>query len=264
MTLYDRLLNQGRRLFASRSIMPILLVPFILLALRESAEVESWLGAKGTLILQWTSVAVALCGLLMRCITVAFAADGTSARDTRGMRASALNTTGMYSIVRHPLYLGAGLMWIGVAMSTRVWWLVVIVGLAYWLYIERVALTEESFLAATFPGSFRQWAAATPAFIPRLRLWVAPSAGFQLKRLLSEHNGLLAVAIMFPALELLEDLGRGESLKVWYADHFDLVEFALVAAVVSLIAIVLRRSLNRDSAEPVSVAAETCSLIPDP
>src|SRR5689334_6145655 len=99
--------SQGRRLFTSRAIMPVLLLPFVLLALRESAEVEAALGAMDSLILQWVSLLVALSGLLMRCLTIAFAADGTSARDTRVLRASALNTTGMYSVVRHPLYLGA-------------------------------------------------------------------------------------------------------------------------------------------------------------
>ena len=236
--------------------MPLVLLPFVLLALRESADVEIALGVTATLVLQWFSLSVALSGLAIRCATIAFAADGTSARDTRALRAAALNTTGMYSIVRHPLYLGAGLMWIGVAMSLRVWWLIVIVGLAYWLYIERVALAEESFLADTFPSQFPAWAASTPAFIPRPRLWVAPAAKFQLKRLLSEHNGLLAVAVMIPALQLLEDVGHGESVRAWYAHHLALIDLAMVAAVISLICILIRRIEPSRDGEALSMTAE--------
>ena len=104
------------------------------------------------------------------------APDGTSSRDTRALRAPSLNTTGMYSIVRHPLYLGAGLMWIGIAMSLRVWWLVAIVALAYWLYVERLMIVEEAFLAEQFPVEFPRWASRTRAFLPRPSDWV-PSTG---------------------------------------------------------------------------------------
>ena len=41
---------------------------------------------------------------------------GTSGRNTRGQIALELNTTGLYSIVRHPLYVGNFLMWLGLAM----------------------------------------------------------------------------------------------------------------------------------------------------
>ena len=111
--------------------MPLTLLPVIALALPQSSTMEGTLGATGSTLIQWFAFLVAMTGLFLRCITVSFAPDGTSSRDTRGLRAPSLNDTGVYSVVRHPLYLGAGLMWIGVAMSMRVWWLVVIVGFAY-------------------------------------------------------------------------------------------------------------------------------------
>ena len=125
----------------------------------------------------------------MRCAAVAFAPDGTSSRDTRALRAPTLNTTGMYSIVRHPLYLGAGLMWVGIAMSLGVWWLVAIVAMAYWLYVERLMVVEEAFLAETFPVEFPRWASRTRAFLPRPSDWTPSTGRLQCKRLSSEHNG---------------------------------------------------------------------------
>jgi protein-S-isoprenylcysteine O-methyltransferase Ste14 len=224
--------------------MPLALLPFIALALPESSKMEVALGPTGSTAVRWVALLVALTGLFLRGVTVSFAPDGTSSRDTRGLRAPSLNSTGVYSIVRHPLYLGAGLMWLGVAMSLRVWWLVVIVGFAYWLYIERVAIAEEAFLQETFGDQFRQWAARTPAFIPRLSLW-RPREGmpFQAKRLLSEHNGLLAVALLFTLLQFLADWLNGDrSWSAWSADHADLVALTMFAITVSVICILVRRS----------------------
>lgn len=234
---------QGRRLFAARSTMPLLLLPFVVLAFPDSRDMEVRLGDPGRLAVQWLALLVSFTGLLFRCMTVAFAPDGTSSRDTRGLRAPSLNTTGSYSVVRHPLYLGAGLMWLGVAMSLRVWWLVVIVGLAYWLYIERVAIAEEAFLIDQFPDQFRQWVATTPAFIPRWSGWRRSTGTFQAKRLLSEHNGLLGVTLSFVSLQfLLDQQHGGQSWTAWYADHSDLVHLTAFAVVVSAICILVRRS----------------------
>jgi protein-S-isoprenylcysteine O-methyltransferase Ste14 len=253
--LAERLYSQGRRLFAQRSIMPLLLLPFVLLALPDSAIAEQQFGETGSVLIKWVALFISLAGLVVRCVTVAYAPDGTSSRDTRGLRAPTLNTFGVYSLVRHPLYLGAGLMWIGVAMSLRVWWLVVIVGLAYWLYIERVAIAEEAFLEGTFADQFRHWASRTPAFLPRFSGWRPAPGTFQVKRVLSEHNGLLAVAIAFALLQYLEDWR--EPWSQYSADHRDLLDFVSIAIVVSLLCVLFRRSPWMRDAVPDSAAHPT-------
>lgn len=230
-------------MFARRSVMPLTLLPFIALALPQSSRMEAALGVTASLGIQWLAFLIAMTGLFLRCITVSFAPDGTSSRDTRGLRAPSLNNTGVYSVVRHPLYLGAGLMWLGVAMSMRVWWLVVIVGFAYWLYIERVMLAEEAFLNERFGDQFRQWASRTPAFIPRLSQWQRQAMPFQAKRLLSEHNGLLAVALLITGFRFLSDrFFGGQTWATWSSDHADLVGLTMFAVTVSVICVVVRRS----------------------
>src|SRR6185503_19274771 len=83
----------------------------------------------------WLIVAVTLgvIGLILRAAALAFAPDGTSSRDTHRLRAPSLNTTGMYSIVRNPLYVGNALRWIGAVASLGLWWLVALTALLYWL-----------------------------------------------------------------------------------------------------------------------------------
>ena len=242
MRLTERLPQQGRRLFTFRSIVPLTLLPLVALALPQSRAAESWLGTGGSLAFQWVSIGVGLLGLALRCLAVAFAPSGSSSRDTHQLRATALNTSGAYSIVRHPLYLGAGLLWAGAALSVRVWWLAAVVTLLYCLYIERIILAEEEYLDRTFGEAFREWAAVTPAFVPKLSLWRKPAGRLQWKRLLSEHNAFLALASSVALFEFLEDAQHGgETWKIWYGDHPDLVWFCLVALTVSTIAIVVRR-----------------------
>ena len=62
------------------------------------------------------------------------------------------------------------------------------------------------------------------------------------KRLLSEHNGLLALATSVTLFEYVEDQQYGgETLAQWYRDHPDLVWLFVVAAAASLVAITVRR-----------------------
>ena len=242
MKLSDRLAAQGRWLFSFRSIVPLTMVPLVALALPQSRAAEEWLGPRGNLLFEWAAIGVGLAGLALRCATVMFAPDGSSSRDTHRLRATALNTTGTYSLVRHPLYLGAGLLWVGAVLSTRVWWLAAVVSLLYWVYIERIMLGEEQYLEATFGDEFTDWAAVTPAFLPKWSGWRKPAGTLQWKRLLSEHNALLALASSVTLFEFLEDdLHGGETWTVWYHDHPDLVWFLGFSILVSIAAISIRR-----------------------
>lgn len=242
MTVAERMRANGHRLFQSRSLVPFVLSPIVLLALPESARVAVQLGDSRTLDVERLALAIAFTGLLVRCLAVAYAPDGTSSRDTRALRAPALNTTGMYSIVRHPLYLGAGLMWVGIAMSLGVWWLVAIVALAYWIYVERLMVVEEAFLAETFPAEFSQWASRTRAFLPRPSDWVPSTGRLQLKRLSSEHNALLTIGIAFPLLQFLANLlGEGRSWHDWSARHGGLTMLLGITVANSALCILLRR-----------------------
>src|SRR6185436_2479596 len=236
------MLANGHRLFKSRSLVPLVLLPVVVLALPESARLAVRLGDSGTLDVEWLALSIAFAGLLVRCAAIAYAPDGTSSRDTRALRSSSLNTTGMYSIVRHPLYLGAGLMWIGIATSLRVWWLVAIVALAYWLYVERLMIVEEAFLTDQFPVEFSRWASRTRAFLPRPSDWVPSTGPFQFKRLSSEHNALLTIGVAFPLLQYLANLfGPGLSWHDWHARHGGLMTLFDITVAISVLCILLRR-----------------------
>jgi hypothetical protein len=111
----------------------------------------------------------------------------------------------MYSVVRNPLYLGNYLMFLGVALFPRAWWLPALMTLLFWLYYERIVFAEEAFLRQKFGQQFEEWSRRTPAFIPRASLWQRPSLSFSFKTVLKrEYSGLMGLAVVFFCLELLE------------------------------------------------------------
>ena len=123
----------------------------------------------------WTAVWLGLglglgaIGLGIRGFSLGYVASGTSGRATVGMRADTLNTTEAYSLVRHPLYLGNLLLWLGAAAFVGRPLVIVLTGLLFWVYYERIMIAEESYLSERFGERFADWAANTPALFPGAR-----------------------------------------------------------------------------------------------
>jgi len=246
VTTSDRLLAQGQRLFAARSTAPLALLPCVALALPDAWRIQ----AASTAGVQRGWIVAGLCvgalGLLVRASGVAFAPDGASSRDTHQLRASSLTTSGIYATVRNPLYLGNALMWLGPVVSLRVWWLVALTALAYWLYIERVILAEEVFLERTFGTAFRDYAARTPAFLPRWRQWRRPEGAFDWRRLANEHNGLLAMVSSMAVFQAGVGMAAGgRSAAEWRTERADLLALVAGSVVLSAVIVAIKRTARR-------------------
>jgi protein-S-isoprenylcysteine O-methyltransferase Ste14 len=204
MALREELESSGEWLFRKRSYLPLLVAIPMLVAMQHPDYLRQdrpWPDYWGLF-----CMGVALVGLGVRALTVGCVPERTSGRNTKeGHVADMLNTTGMYSIVRHPLYLGNFIIWVGVAMYCAVWWLVVIVGLLFWIYYERIVFAEEEFLRRRFKDTHRQWSETTPAFFPRLELWRRPSLPFSLRTVLRrEYTGLFGIMATFYVLKVYE------------------------------------------------------------
>ena len=213
MGLREEFEATGNWLFRRRGYLPLLLFPLLLVAARRSTYPA---GSHG-LDLAWEAgcLLLALIGLGLRIGTVGFVPRDTSGRNTGGQLAGSLNTSGFYSVVRHPLYLGNYLMWLGVALFVRSWWAPVIVSLVFWLYYERIMFAEEEFLRRKFGPLYTAWAATTPAFLPRLTLWRRPGVRFCFLTVLRrEHSSLLALMASLTALEVASDYSYTGRLMV--------------------------------------------------
>lgn len=143
----------------------------------------------------WLSLGVASAGAIVRVITSGFAALGTSGRAKVAAEASELNTTGPYSLVRNPLYVGRILNFTGLAMLSGSWVFGLVVFLLAVLVYERISIYEEEFLREKFGQAHADWAKDVPALLPRLHGWVKPKYPFWWKRMIwREQNKLFLLA----------------------------------------------------------------------
>ncbi len=215
MALKEEFEDQGNWLFKHRSFLPLfILVIGTLLFVRNKLYPESFILERSPYLVyyEYFCLSISLLGLAIRIYTVGHTPQNTSGRNTEGQLAESLNTTGIYSTVRHPLYLGNFFMWMGPALLTGQFWFMVALILFYWVYYERIMYAEEQFLTRSFGQAYLDWAKKRPAFIPNLKNFVKPSLPFSWKKVLKkEKNGLAAVFIIFMVFDILGKILRHET-----------------------------------------------------
>lgn len=206
--------KQGAWLFRWRGYLPFLILPAAFAAFLQSGYVLAMLDEQGEELWALACILVSLVGLGISALTVGHAPAGTSGRNTHEQRAQSLNTTGMYSVVRHPVYLGNYVIFLGFVLAIKVWWFVLLAALAYALYYERIMFAEESILRKKFGASHADWSERTPAFLPNPRPWRRPALQFSARNVLRrEYNGFHLIVLYYTLLEFTSSvLFEGE---VW-------------------------------------------------
>ncbi|MBK8854370.1 MAG: DUF1295 domain-containing protein [Saprospiraceae bacterium] len=199
MALVHEMENQGNFLFRYRSYLPLLLFPpaFWVMAYNQKLHPD-WFSTSQVTTLEIFAIAICFVGLLIRVLTIGYTPANTSGRNTaQGQVADTINKTGIYSLVRHPLYVGNFFMWLGIAILPGELWFVLTFVLIYWLYYERIMFAEEQFLIRKFGDAYTQWSKSTPAFVPKLSSWKSPTISFSWKKVLKkEKNGLFAIFLI--------------------------------------------------------------------
>ena len=136
-----------------------------------------------------------------------------SFRNSCNFFASCLNKTGIYSLIRHPLYLGNFLIWFGVSLITYNLYFVILSLVSYWFIYIPIILAEEDYLIKKFKNEYKSYSSIIPAIIPNFRKWVPPELSFNYKKvLLNEKNGLLGIFSIFYFFKCLGIYKKNESL----------------------------------------------------
>ncbi len=215
MPLREELEKQGNWLFRRRSYILPFAFPFLLIALVSSPSSEAVQGDVGGRVYIGLCLAVSFFGLTIRCITVGHVPKGTSGRNTTGQIAESLNTTGLYSVHRHPLYLGNFVIYVGIVLSVQVWWFAALMILAIFLYLERIMLAEEEFLRGRFGAPYLEWADKTPAYWPNFKQWQPPGLPFSFRNVLKrEYTGFFAIIAAYTFLEVLRNYSSQGTLNL--------------------------------------------------
>lgn len=236
MALKEELEKSGNWLFRWRSYLPLLLFGIILIVMRHS-EYPSYLHM-GERLWGIICLTISFFGLSIRMYTVGYAPKGTSGRNTHKQRAEVLNITGIYSLLRHPLYLGNFFCGLGISMFVCVWWISLIFILVFWLYYERIMFAEEEFLRIRFGNQFESWANQTPAILPRFMNWKPNILSFSFRNVLRrEYSGLFTIIMSFTFLQVVGDILREKELD------FDLMWFVIFC--VGLVSCLILRILKK-------------------
>jgi protein-S-isoprenylcysteine O-methyltransferase Ste14 len=210
MALVHELENSGNWLFKRRSWLPVFMIAAGILMM--------YLGNRQAIIYDMRDelifLGVSLFGELIRILTVGFTPKNTSGRNTvNGQLADELNVTGIYSLLRHPLYLGNFFMWLGPVLFIRSIGVTFVFGLIYWLYYERIMFAEEQFLRKKFGDIYDKWSEKVPPFIPYSFNYVRAKLPFSLKNVLKrEYNSFVNIFVIFILLDLCRNYFLSERI----------------------------------------------------
>lgn len=224
MALKESFEKSGNWLFRYRSYIPVilLLTAFPVIAITPVPVCSE--------ILTYLSVLLSLIGVGVRAYTIGTTPRGTSGRNTSKQVAETLNTSGIYSLVRHPLYLGNYLMWAGLALFTYNIWYFIVISLVFWIYYERIMFAEEAFLQGRFGEAFQNWASQVPAFFPRFDGFRPATLSFSFKSVLRrEYSGILALALVYFVIDYFRLWIQGLTFLQWRASAIALLVAALAA-----------------------------------
>ncbi|MFH1075459.1 MAG: isoprenylcysteine carboxylmethyltransferase family protein [Pseudomonadota bacterium] len=213
MPLRDELSKTGNFLFRWRSYLPLFMFVLILLAMpyfeypdHSEKQDELW---------ECFCLIISILGLGIRIVTIGYTPKGTSGTNTKRQIADVLNTTGMYSVTRNPLYLGNFVIWFGISMFLRLWWFSLIVILIFWLYYERIVFAEEEFLIEKFGEPYLIWSEKTPVFIPNFKKWKSSEMTFSFRMVLkNEYKSFFAIIVSYVAIEIIGDVFKEQKIEL--------------------------------------------------
>jgi protein-S-isoprenylcysteine O-methyltransferase Ste14 len=237
MALQETFEEQGNLLFKRRGHIPLFALAVAVLwyvfLLRDcDAGVNCWW-------LDFLFLCVGFAGLGVRVFTVGFTPRGTSGRNTsEGQVAERLNTSGIYSVVRHPLYIGNFLMWLAPVLVLRDLWFTLFICAFFWIYYERIMFAEEQFLRKKFGGAYLDWSNETPALFPKFSRYKRADLRFSLRNALKrEYIGFFNLVFV---MTLLRAVGFAVTEKKVYLDKPWIIIFSA-----SLFISILIRALNK-------------------
>jgi len=203
MKIIDKMLENGNWLFKYRGQIPIILL-LIAIPIINSTSYYSELEEYTTNIIQSIAITISIIGLILRYFTIGTTPLGTSGRNRNAQIAETLNTTGIYSITRNPLYLANYIIWLGISTYSLSYVLTIITSLFFLFVYERIILVEEFFLTKTYKKDYEYFIKKTPVFFPKFKNYKISTQPFLLKKILKqEYSSTLSTIIAFIYIDLI-------------------------------------------------------------
>ncbi|MBN2345148.1 MAG: hypothetical protein JXO51_02080 [Candidatus Aminicenantes bacterium] len=180
--------------FRAISVVPVILLIFFLYNPIDFGSFNPILNIIGFL--------VALSGALTRIVAVGYAKPSTSGRENY-LKAENLNTSGLYSIVRNPLYVGNFLVYNGVLIAYASPAALVFFNVFFVVNYYFIILSEENYLTNQFGSAYREYLRTVPKVIPRFSLYRENDRLFSWFKVVTRERNTTFYWITFYAVSLL-------------------------------------------------------------
>lgn len=227
MLLKENMEKSGDFLFRWRGYLPLVFLVAVFVTMYFD---EKLLPFRETDDLSWPLICILVgcIGIVVRIFAVSFVPYGNSGRGTDRPYASSLNTTGLYSVMRNPVYFGNFFTFLAPVMYAQNIFLVLLYVPVFALYHERIILAEEKFLLGKFGQEYKEWADGTPAFFPDFSKWRSADRRFCWKTAYRRESiSLFTLIATIWSLEVAYDC-------MYYNKFFIDVDFSLLLAVSAL------------------------------
>jgi len=233
----DWKLKLGNFLFKHRSFTPL---PFIVLVFVLFKPVNlgssNWMVNIGGLI-------VSLIGEVTRILAVGFAFEGTSGRESY-LLAENLNTTGIYSVLRNPLYVGNFLIFAGVVAVFSNLYALLIFAIFLTMQYYFVILAEENYLRKTYKEQYEDYCREVRRIIPTFNKYKRNQNPFNFKKVVFKENDSVFNMLIMVLLVLLY------KEKVLFGEIQNSVIYISVAVVLIIAYIVVKNFKKRHAVKP--------------
>ncbi|MCC0033228.1 MAG: hypothetical protein H6890_08780 [Brucellaceae bacterium] len=186
--------------------------PLALWAIWKGEPLDKFGGETVEYLFNAVCIGLVVLGQVIRALTIGHVPQRTSGRNTKLQIADTLNTTGLYSLTRNPLYLGNCISVVGILLYPQDAYLALTAILFLTLYYGAIIMAEESFLSGQFGEQYLEWASRTNAFFPAMRRWTPPALPFSWRfTLRREHSSWYAVFMPLYLISALQEyVAHGE------------------------------------------------------
>lgn len=230
MTNEDKLnwkLKIGNFLFKHRTFTPIpmIILVFVLFKPRDLGQYNMMINLAG--------LCVSMLGEFIRIMAVGFSFPGTSGRETY-LRADNLNTSGIYSITRNPLYIGNFFMFTGLVAVFANPWAVLCFAVFSVVQYHFIILSEENFLMGIYGSDYEEYRGRVRKIWPTFKNYTKNRNRFSGKKVLfKEKDSVFNMLVMFILVMLYKE-------KVFYGGIMNWKVYAVSGGVLVIIYIIVK------------------------
>ena len=215
-------LKLGDILFKYRSFTPVPLIVIVFVFFKPQ------LSTVNNILLLTIGIFVMISGELIRVVSVGFSFSGTSGRENF-LRADSLNVSGIYSIVRNPLYIGNLLIYSGLLIVYSNIYALLFFDILLIIQYYFIILSEENFLKNTYGNEYSKYKKNTNSILPKFGNYRKPENEFDsLKVIFKENDSVFNALFIFGIIVLYK--GYIFSGNILHGKYFALYFGALIVS----------------------------------